>query len=126
MSVAEFKITATDRRILRALDENGDMSPRDIADQLELEKHKWVGRKLRALLKAELVRVARWERNTDGWAIPIYSVTPGTNAKRPGALGWSAYSKRYRKRLAERGGEQYLKARSSLALLVGITGRART
>lgn len=121
---SEIKITPTDRRILSALDEHGDMSPRDVADQLGREYHHWTGRKLRRLLDAGFVRVARWERNTDGLAIPIYSVTPGPNSKRPGALGSSVWSKRYRKRLEERGGEQYLKARSSLALLVSITRKA--
>lgn len=122
-TASEIKLTSTDKRILAALDEHGDMSPADVAEHLNLEAHRWIGRKLRRLLAAEFVRVARWVRNTDGMAIPIYSITPGKNAARPGALGWSVWSKRYRKRLGERGGEQYLKARSSLALLVGITSK---
>lgn len=116
-----IKITRTDRRLLSALDSDGDMTPGDLAEVLEHDSHDWIGRKLRRLQSAELVRVSRWIRNTDGLATPVYSVTPGANAARPRALGWSAWSKRYRKRLKERGGEQYLKARGSLALLVRIT-----
>lgn len=120
-----MKITRTDRLILAALDEQGDMIPADIAEHIGLENHGWTGRKLRRLLAGELVRVSRWERNTDGQAIPVYSVTPGKSAPKPKAEGWAKWSKRYRKNLAERGGEQYLKARNSLALLVGITGGRR-
>lgn len=121
--MTEFKITSTDRRLLSALDEDGDMPPSDLAEILGHDSHDWISRKLRRLQTAELVRVAKWIRNTDGPAIPVYSVTPGENAKRPRALGWSVWSNRYRKNLEERGGDQYLKARNSLSLLVSITGR---
>ena len=118
-----MKVTRTDRKILAALDSDGDMSPRDVADALGFDCYKWIGRKLRGLLDSELVRVSRWIRNTDGHPIPVYSVTPGDSAKRIKAQGYSVWSKRYRKKLSENGGEQYLKARSSLALLVNITSR---
>jgi len=120
-----MKITRTDRRLLSALEADGDMPPSDLADILGHESHDWISRKLARLRDAELVRVVRYLRNTDGRAIPVYSITPGENAKRPKAEGYSVWSKRYRKNLKQRGGEQYLKARNSLALLVGITGGRR-
>lgn len=118
-----IKITSTDRRLLSVLGADGDATPSDLAESLEHDSHDWIGRKLRRLCDAEFVRVARWIRNTDGPAIPVYSITPGENAKRPRALGWAAWSKKYRRNLEERGGEQYLKAKNSLAFLVNITGR---
>lgn len=119
--MSEFKITRTDKRILFALDHDGDMTPRDLADALEQESHDWISRKLARLRDAELVRVSRYIRNTDGRAIPVYSITPGKNAARPKSQGWAVWSRNYRKRMKERGGDQYLKARNSLALLVRIT-----
>ncbi len=119
--MSEIKITRTDKRILFALDQDGDMTPRDLADSLGLEEHVWISRKLARLRGAELVRVSRYIRNTDGRAIPVYSITPGENAKRPKPQGWAVWSRNYRKRLKGNGGEQYLKARNSLALLVRIT-----
>lgn len=118
-----MKLTPTDKRLLSALDADGNMTPGDLADILGHDSHDWIGRKLRRLCNAEFVRVATWIRNTDGPAIPVYSITPGENAKRPRALGWSVWCKRYRKNLEGRGGQQFIKARSSLALLVSITGR---
>jgi predicted ArsR family transcriptional regulator len=123
MSETALKITRTDRRLLSALDEDGDMTPGDLADHLEYDNHGWISRKLLRLQAAELVRVSRWIRNTDGRAIPVYSITHGTNAKRPKAQGWAVWSRNYRRRLKERGGERFIKARNSLALLVCITSR---
>jgi predicted ArsR family transcriptional regulator len=119
--MSEFQITPTDRRLLAALDADGDMTPPDLADLLGYDSHKWISKKLCRLRDAELIRVAKWIRNTDGPAIPVYSVTPGESAPRPKAMGWSTWSKRYRKNLKARGGEQYLKARRSLTLLARIT-----
>lgn len=118
-----MKITPTDKKLIYALESDGDMCPRDLAELLEYENHVWIARKMRRLLAAELVRVSHWIRNTDGLPIPVYSITPGESKKRPGAQGWGIWSKRYRKRVEEKGGDQYLKAKSSLSLLVQITSR---
>lgn len=121
--MSELKITPTDRRLMAALDMDGDATPGDLADLLGYDTQDWIGRKLRRLRDAELIRVAKWIRNMNGPAIPVYSVSPGENAKRPKAQGWSVWSKKYRKTLENRGGLQYIKARNSLALLVNLTGR---
>lgn len=112
-----MKLTPTDRRLLIMLDAEGDLTPADLAELMGLADHVWIGKKLRRLLQHEFVRVAKWLRNSDGPAIPIYSITTGASAKRPRALGYSAWCKRYRARLAERGGRQYLLARQSLIAL---------
>lgn len=114
-------ITRTHSRILFALESEGNMTPAEVAEFWSLKTHKWVSRCLRELLAAGIVRVAAWHRNADGKASPVYSITPGQNAKRPKAEGYAVWSKRYRKKIKSNGGEQYMKARNSLALLVGIT-----
>lgn len=121
--MSALKITPTDKRLMAALAEDGDSTPGDLADLLGYDTSDWIGRKLRRLRDAAVIRVASWVRNTDGMAIPVYSISPGENAKRPKAQGWSVWSKRYRKTLEDRGGLQYVKARNSLALLVNLTGR---
>lgn len=115
--MSALKITPTDRRLLDALAEDGDSTPGDLVDMLGYDTSDWIGRKLRRLRDAEIIRVSSWLRNTDGQPIPVYSITPGVNAKRPGAQSCSSYCRKYRRNLSDLGGM------NSLALLVSITGR---
>lgn len=115
--MTEIKLSPTDRRLLAALESDGDSTPNDLSELLGYDHPDWINRKLRGMLAAGVIRVASFLRNTDGLPIPVYSLTPGPSAKRPGAQSYSVYCKRYRKLRGARGGM------NSLAALVSITGR---
>lgn len=111
-----MKLTPAMRAMLAALDRDGDMEPREIAATIgvHLRTIERIAQKLR---DAELVRVAVYLKNSSGPAIPVYSVSPGKNAKRPRRDTYREARIAYQTRLAERGGRQYLFAKQSLNFL---------
>jgi len=123
-------MTPVMRRILAALDREGDLDAREIAEAAHCSYETLTGGGyLRRMVEAELIRVARYVRSTtSGPAAPIYSVTPGANAKRPKPFTDAEKCKRWRKRAGYRSAawKAQRSTTKSLSQLTGIfSGRNR-
>lgn len=95
-----MKLTPSLRRILSALDKHGDMEPPEIAETACVGVNTLSGGGyLTKLLTMGLIRVSRWERaDKCGPFRPVYSVSPGENAKKPSPYTNAQKSKRWKKR----------------------------
>jgi hypothetical protein len=118
------------RRILGALEREGDLDTREIAEAAHCSLKTLTGSGyLRRLVDAELIRVARYVRQTrSGPAAPIYSITPGANAQRPKPFTVAEKSKRWKKRAGYRSAawKAQRSTTESLSQLAGIfSGRNR-
>lgn len=114
------------RRILAALDKHGDMDARDLAEAACCSHETLTGGGyLLHMIWCGAIRVIKYQRQlgSSGPAIPIYSSTPGPNAKRPRPLTAAQKCKRWRKRSKYRSPEYQAsqQARHSLNQLLRIT-----
>ena len=93
-------MTPVQRRIMLALDTIGDMDAHDLAEAACCSfKTLTGGQYLKRMVEDGLIRVAKYQRATrSGPAVPIYSVTPGPNAKRPRPYTDAEKAKRWKQR----------------------------
>lgn len=93
-------LTPSLRRILHALDEHGAMEYEDIAEHAHVAVSTL--RDAGYMLKLQIagkVRVSRWIRSEgSGPPRPVFSTSPGENAKKPTPFTASQKSKRWKKR----------------------------
>lgn len=96
-----MKLTPSLRRILRALDEHGDMEAPEIAEAACVGVNTLSGGGyLTKLLTMELIRVSRWERaDKCGPFRPVYSTSPGESEKKPAVYTAAQKTKRWRKKV---------------------------
>lgn len=94
-------MTPSMRRILRALDEHGDMEPDEIAERAHVALSTLSGGGyLTKLLMLKLVRVSRWRRqDRSGPFVPTYSVTPGDSKPKPRPYTAAEKSRRWKQRV---------------------------
>lgn len=100
-----MKLTPSMRRILIALDREGDMDAAEIADAACVSANTLSGGGyLTKLLVLRLIRVSRWQRQegSSGPPRPVYSTTPGENARKPRPYTNGQKSRRWKKRVAYR------------------------
>jgi hypothetical protein len=113
-------MTPAMRRILRALDEQGDMDTEEISEAACVGINTLSGGGyLTTLLLLGKIRVSRWVRNVNGAPTPIYSVSPGKSKPKPKPYSNSEKTRRWRLRSGYRSPAWY--ARKSSAELVKIT-----
>ena len=112
-------ITPIMRRIMSALDEDGDMSAEDLAEQLEVSTSYIRQYGIAPLRDAGMIRIASWIRCRRGDHMRVFSLSAGKDAPKPKRLPWSVTNRRWRERHAA----GITLARNSLSLLVNITGR---
>jgi len=93
-----MNLTPSLRRILIALDRDGDMAPADIAEAAHVSLGTLQSGYLTKLLVMGLVRVSRWERNAVGPFIPVYSVSKGESKPKPEPYTVAEKCKRWKKR----------------------------
>lgn len=113
------RITPIMRKIMSALDEDGDMTADDLAEQIEVSVSYIRQYGIAPLREAGLIRIASWIRCIRGGHSRVFSLSDGNDAPKPKRLPWSVTNRRWRERRAA----GITLARNSLALLVGITGR---
>lgn len=101
-------MTPVQKRILLALDKHGDMEADEIAEIACCSYETLTaGCYMRNLVNAGLVRVAKYRRALQsGPAVPVYSVTPGVNAKRPKPYTDAEKCRRWRKKSGYRSAER--------------------
>lgn len=91
------RITTVMARILAALEERGDMTAHDLAEAACTCVNSLSGggylRRMRAL---GMIRVASWQRNAPGAPTPVYSLSPGADAKPPRPYTNSQRTKRWK------------------------------
>lgn len=115
-------LTPLMRRIVHALEREGDMDARELADAAcTCYDTLSGGGYLRKMLSQELIRVSGWRRNYPGAATPIYSVTPGKSAQKPPPISRSERARRWRKRVGYYSAEY--RRRVALRELVKIMSR---
>jgi hypothetical protein len=94
------QITDVMRRVLAALDSDGDMTAEDLADQLGLTVSYVRQYGIYPLREAELIRVASWIRGARGCPMRVFSISEGRDAPKPKRLPWSVTNRRWRDRRA--------------------------
>jgi hypothetical protein len=112
------------RRVLLALDRHGDMSAREIAEAAHVSEHTLTsGGYLTRLRNAGLIRISDWQRNSPGPFTPIYSISQGTNKRRPKPYSVAEKCRRWKERVGyyEEEYQQVKKARESIDHLLKIT-----
>lgn len=99
-----MKLTPSMRRILMALDREGDMDAAEIAASAHVaESTLSGGGYLTKLLTMNLIRVSKWVRQErSGPATPIYSVSPGESKPKPKPYTVGQKCKRWRKKTGYR------------------------
>ncbi len=115
-----MKLTPSMRRILMALERDGDMEAHEIAVAAHVAPTTLSGGGyLTKLMVMGLVRVSAWRRqDRSGPAIPTYSVSPGENKPRPRPYTAAQKCKRWRGRTGYRSAEWH-QART-LNYLMGV------
>lgn len=95
------------RRILIALDRDGDMGIDEIAEAVPLARNTLDGgRYLTALLSVGLIRVSRWERqDRSGPPRAIYSISPGKSKPKPRPYTAAQKCRRWKRRVGYRSAE---------------------
>lgn len=97
------RLTPCKRRVLLALDRDGDMASAEIAEAACVSQNYLDGGGLLRQLRAmSLIRVARWQRNSGGAMTPIYSVSPGEDARKPRPYSGREKTRRYKQRTGYR------------------------
>ncbi len=93
-----MKLTPAMRRILIALDRDGDMQASEIAENAYVSPNTLSGGGyLTKLLTMRLIRVSRWMRQEGpGPFVPVYSVSPGENKPKPRPYTPAQKTKRWR------------------------------
>ena len=93
-------ITPSMRRILSALDRDGDMEADEIAIAANVaESTLSGGGYLTKLLAMDMIRVSRWIRaDKSGPPRPVYSVSPGKSATKPKPFTNAEKAKRWKRR----------------------------
>ena len=91
-------ITPIMRRVMTALDEDGDMTAEDLADQLEVSVSYVRQYGIYPLREAELIRVESWIRGARGCPMRVFSLSEGKDAPKPKRLPWSVTNRRWRER----------------------------
>lgn len=114
------RVTPVMRRVIAALDREGDMDANDLAEAACTSRNTLCsGGYLRKMLELELIRISRWMRNAPGAPTPVYSVSPGESVKPPKAYPPSVRSKRWRQKVGYRS-EEYARG-EALKKLARIT-----
>lgn len=117
-----MNLTPSMRRILLALDREGDMDTAEISEAAHVGINTLSGGGyLTTLLSMKLIRVSRWVRNVNGAATPIYSVSPGESKPKPRPYTNSEKTLRWRKRVGYRSKAWHAARRS--AELVRVTSK---
>lgn len=116
------KITDVMRRVMNALESDGDMTADDLADHLGITVSYVRQYGIYPLREAELIRVSSWIRGARGCPMRVFSLSVGKDAPRPKRLPWSVTNKRWQERHAA----GLTKANNSLALLVRLTAPSQT
>lgn len=114
------RITPVMRRVIDALERDGDMDVKELADAACTSLNTLSnGGYLRKMLEMKLIRVSKYLRNSPGAATPIYSTSPGVSAKPPRVYSRSERTKRWRVKAGYRSAEY--RRGQSLKELVRIT-----
>lgn len=94
-------LTPSMRRILRALDQHGDMEADEIAERACVALSTLSGGGyLTKLLMLGMVRVSHWRRqDRSGPFIPTYSVTPGDSKPKPRPYSAAEKSRRWKQKV---------------------------
>lgn len=119
-----MNLTPSMRRIVMALEREGDMDSEEIAEAAHVGINTLSGGGyLQTLMLMKKIRVARWVRNLNGGPTPIYSASPGENKPRPKPYTGAEKSRRWRKRVGYRSQAWHAARRS--AELVKVTSEVR-
>lgn len=110
-----FTGTVTDimRRVMADLEDDGDMTAEDLADQLGVTPSYIRQYGIYPLREAGLIRVANWVRGARGCPTRVFSLSEGKDAPKPKRLPWSVTNRRWRERHAA----GVTQANNSLAIL---------